>query len=154
MPTEIEGLKVATLQSTNQKNEGSAHILDAFRRTLVAPRIRERGPNNNRTVLGPYAANKLWDAWPCYVKRNVSNEKWSMWYNEALYSAPCGHSFFKSQRSYLGLVDGLAQVGDLVGVILVGQVPFTMHERTVTTDQKLLRRANSTQSRYELVGEW
>ncbi|KAK3377925.1 heterokaryon incompatibility protein-domain-containing protein [Podospora didyma] len=110
------------------ENESADHAatLDAFRRTLVASRIRKTGANNIATVLGPREADELWDAWCNQLEGNNgnTNQETTSWYTEALYGALCGRAFFVFDGGQFGLVDESAQAGDVVGVFLGARVLF------------------------------
>ncbi|KAI3319411.1 hypothetical protein HD806DRAFT_548635 [Xylariaceae sp. AK1471] len=152
---EIKNIELIARQSIRYAGKNLQYFQDAFRRTLVAARIREKGPNNDMTVLGPQAADMLWDAWSCQVEGKPCNKKWARWYNDALYSAMCGRSFMITEGGNLGLVDGAARVGDVVGVFIGGQVLFALHEKTKTpAPMHPSPGAMTVPTQHELVGEW
>lgn len=145
---EILKLQAAAIKAAS---EGSCtQVLDAFRRTLVASRIQERGPQNAATVLGPGAADDMWNEWCRLREGHPCNVKLSTLYNKALYSALSGRAFFVSQQGRFGLVDNSARAGDFIGVFQGAQVPFAMHEMPSTPSRSIVRMS----TRYEFVGEW
>lgn len=147
MYNDILDLQSAALSNVDERSH--TQVLDAFRRTLVASRIRERGPQNDATVLGPGAADDMWNEWVHKMEGRPCEEKMSTWYNEAIYSALYGRAFFISQHGRFGLVDNSAQSGDVIGVFQGAQVPFAMHEMPSTRP-----RLEMEPVRYEFVGEW
>lgn len=144
---EILELQAAAVKDASERS--FAQLLDAFRRTLVASRIRERGPQNDATVLGPGAADNMWNEWCGHMEGRPCKGKLSTWYNEALYSALCGRAFFVSQHGRFGLVDNSAQAEDIIGVFQGAQVPFAMHAMPSTPSE-----SGRMPNHYEFVGEW
>lgn len=122
---------------------------DALRRTLVAARLHKKGPNQDGTVLGEGEANPPWFAWSSQAQGRPYNEDFARWYNDALYSAMSGRAFIITEKGTLGLADGAARVGDVVGVFSGGQVPLALRCSASTSNLDVV-----TPSRYELVGEW
>lgn len=144
---EILKLQAAAIKNASERS--CTQVLDAFRRTLVASRIQERGPQNDATVLGPGAADDMWNEWCGQMEGHPCNVKLSTWYNKALYGALSGRAFFVSQQGRFGLVDNSAQAGDFIGVFQGAQVPFAMHEMPSTPSGSSGRMP----TQYEFVGE-
>lgn len=144
---EIVGIELIARQLTDPKNE-NIEFEDALRRTFVAARLRTQGPNQDATILNQGAADPFWDAWSCQMQGKPCNTEWARWYNDALYSAMCGRAFIVTESGILGLADGTAQIGDMIGVFAGGQVPLALRHVPASPEEA------TTSRRYELVGEW
>ncbi|KAI0891956.1 HET-domain-containing protein [Annulohypoxylon nitens] len=149
---DVKYIENATIKYSKHNFENPDRVRDAFRRTLVAARIRERGPNNDPTILGLQEADQLWDAWSRQREGKPYNKTWATWYNEALYSALCGRAFIITQQGFLGLVDGTAQTGDTIGVFVGGQVPFALHTNIDSPKSRAVEDMTG-HVQYELIGE-
>ncbi|KAK8023288.1 hypothetical protein PG991_006527 [Apiospora marii] len=142
----IQHIESVARQMINPDDDGAFD--DAFRRTLVAARVRMKGPSREAKVLGPNAADALWLAWSSQMQRQPCDTALAKRYNDALYSALSGRAFVVAEGGAMGLVDGTVRVGDVICVFSRGRVPLALRPTEPSPT------SNSAPKRYELVGEW
>ncbi|WQF84452.1 Putative heterokaryon incompatibility [Colletotrichum destructivum] len=140
-------------QGISQRGEGASSVpsLESFHRTIVGSRVRERGPQHGATLLGESDAEVYWDAWHeqmIAASHDALHGKAKV-YNDALYSALAGRSFFATEKGHIGLADNPADAGDVVGVFSGSRVLFCLRE----TMSRLSRAAGGSEDQFELIGE-
>ncbi|KAF6819833.1 hypothetical protein CPLU01_12941 [Colletotrichum plurivorum] len=140
----LDLIKTAEARYLSERLEANmanrSELLDAFRRTIVASRIREKGPRNEFTVLEPSDADELWESWLETIEDESSGalQGKAKIYGDALYTALVGRSFFLTESGHLGIADNPVQPGCILGVFPGSRVLLCLQERESDTPERTL----------------
>ncbi|POS75049.1 hypothetical protein DHEL01_v206554 [Diaporthe helianthi] len=146
----------ATKSDSDFSNYQMPDVPAAFPETLSSLRNREKGPTGSTpNVLDPRTVQEMWDTWWTSCTNSFSlthsGRKLAKSFEDAMHRAVYGKAFFISQQGRFGIVDVTARAGDIVAVLLGGELLFALRETSAAPGSDPSHPGN--EPNYNLVGE-